>query len=92
MRRITNTLGLTLILAQAGCFRPPDADVQFSCNQQSAPECPDGYSCEADGCCHRDGSDVEANLGQCKLNPESGSDTEGDPTEGSTETGGDPGS
>ena len=50
-----------------GCFDAPAADVMFSCDPATAPACPDGYSCEADGCCHRDGTDVAANLGACKL-------------------------
>lgn len=51
----------------ASCFDAPQPAVQFSCDPDDAPECPDGYTCEADGCCHRDGSDVQANLGACQL-------------------------
>ncbi len=50
-----------------GCFDAPAAAVMFSCEPEGASACPDGYSCEADGCCHRDGTDVAAHLGECKL-------------------------
>jgi hypothetical protein len=50
-----------------GCFDAPAAAVMFSCEPDGASACPDGYSCEADGCCHRDGTDVDAHLGECKL-------------------------
>lgn len=67
------------------CFNPPSADVLFSCAEQG--ECPDGYSCEEDGCCHRDGSDVDENLGSCALGG-GGTETGGDETGGTgTETG-----
>lgn len=69
------------------CFNPPSADVLFSCAEEG--ECPDGYGCEDDGCCHRDGSDVEENLGACALGGEGtesgGGETGGD--DGGTETG-----
>lgn len=51
----------------AGCFDAPAAAVMFSCEPDGASACPDGYSCEADGCCHRDGTDVAAHLGECRL-------------------------
>lgn len=50
----------------ASCFDAPSADVMFSCDPASAPACPDGYTCESDGCCHRDGSDFSANAGLCR--------------------------
>jgi hypothetical protein len=50
-----------------GCFDAPAAVVMFSCEPDGASACPDGYTCEADGCCHRDGSDVNAHAGECKL-------------------------
>lgn len=56
-------LGTTL----GACFNPPAADVMFSCDPAAAGTCPNGYTCEADGCCHRDGSDVEADFGGCGL-------------------------
>lgn len=60
------TLGVACGLL-VGCFDAPAAAVMFSCDPESAPSCPDGYACEADGCCHRNGSDVAAHLGECKL-------------------------
>ncbi len=39
----------------------------FSCSSEVDAVCPDGYTCEADGCCHRDGSDVAAEFGGCGL-------------------------
>lgn len=59
-------LGLALGLA-AACFQAPRPAVQFSCDPDDAPECPEGYSCEDDGCCHLDGSDVDAHRDECKL-------------------------
>lgn len=53
--------------ALGACFNPPDDAVLFACDAKTAPSCPDGYSCEDDGCCHRDGSDIEANLGSCRI-------------------------
>ncbi len=62
------SLALALVGASAAaCFTAPSAAVQFSCDPASAPECPPDYACEADGCCHRIGSDIEANLGSCRL-------------------------
>ncbi|HEY0132950.1 MAG TPA: hypothetical protein VGB85_02685 [Nannocystis sp.] len=62
--------GLAALLAfgtaLGACFNPPAAAVMFSCDPAAAT-CPDGYTCEADGCCHRDGSDVEADFGGCGL-------------------------
>ena len=63
----------------AACFTPPNDDVLFSCDRDEAPTCPDSYTCEADGCCHRDGSDVEASFGACRLTSGSISET-GTPT------------
>jgi hypothetical protein len=58
-------LGLTSGLV-ASCFDAPSAAVMFSCDPASAPACPDGYTCEADGCCHRNGTDVSEHAGECK--------------------------
>lgn len=59
-----------LVLGIAGaCFDAPDGAVMFSCEPDEAPQCPSGYTCESDGCCHKNGSDVDANLGACKLAP-----------------------
>ncbi len=57
---------LALGTALGACFNPPAQAVMFSCTPDDAV-CPGGYTCEADGCCHRDGSDVEANFGACGL-------------------------
>ncbi len=57
---------LSLGTALGACFNPPAAAVMFSC-PESAPACPDGYTCESDRCCHRTGSDVDANYGGCGL-------------------------
>lgn len=73
MRRIALPFVVGLV---ASCFRPPAPAVLFSCDPDSAPACPDGYSCEADGCCHEDGSDVGEHEGECRLAP----DTEGSTT------------
>jgi hypothetical protein len=53
--------------ALGACFNPPAEAVLFACDAKTAPSCPDGYTCEADDCCHRDGSDVEAALGSCRI-------------------------
>jgi hypothetical protein len=74
------TLRLTAVAALAavwGCFSAPSADVLFSCDPEAAPECPPGYSCESDGCCHRDGSDVDASRGACGAGETSGPATDG---------------
>jgi hypothetical protein len=75
MGRIS-ALGLLFGLA-AACFEAPSDSVVFSCDPESAPACPPGYTCEEDGCCHRDGSDVEEHFGKCRL---SGTDSGGPPT------------
>lgn len=59
----------------ASCFDAPSADVMFSCDPASAPACPDGYTCESDGCCHRDGSDSSANAGLCRTGADGGTDS-----------------
>jgi hypothetical protein len=74
--------GLVLGAALAGaCFDAPQPAVQFSCDPADSPECPPGYSCEADGCCHLDGSDYAAHEGDCQLG--GGGLTSGQPTTGS---------
>lgn len=78
MGRIS-ALGLLIGLSVA-CFEAPSDSVIFSCDPDSAPACPPGYTCEADGCCHRDGSDVEEHFGACRL---SGTDTGSGPPTGS---------
>ena len=90
--RIALVLGVSAVAGFAGCFTAPSADVQFSCDLDDAPACPPGYSCEADGCCHRDGTDVQATFGDCKLeggtggSPGTAPGTETDPS-GSGSTG-----
>lgn len=90
------TAGLALGLgAGVGCFQAPADDVLFACEPDGAngtDACPSGYRCESDGCCHKVGSDVEANMGACAL----GGETEGFPTpdtgtDGGTDTGTDGG-
>lgn len=88
-------IGLALAIAAASgaeisCFQAPSDDVSFSCDPEDAPECPNGYTCERDGCCHRDGSDVEANLGACALGGDGGTGT-GTETGSGAETGTDGG-
>lgn len=73
-------LGASVGLAVGACFNAPRPAVQFSCDAETAPQCPPDYACEADGCCHLVGSDVEAHEGECQL--AGGLPTEGDPTEG----------
>ena len=64
----------------ASCFDAPSADVMFSCDPASAPACPDGYTCESDGCCHRDGSDFSAHAGECRtISTDGGSEGGTDP-------------
>ena len=43
---------LAALLAGAGCFSPNQPACAFSCVDDGA--CPSGYSCQADGVCHRD--------------------------------------
>ena len=50
-----------------GCFSLPADDVTFTCDFDRDGACPEGYACEADGCCHRDGSNVDAKYGECRL-------------------------
>lgn len=82
---------LSLGTAVGACFNPPAQAVMFSCTPDDAV-CPGGYSCEADGCCHRDGSDIEANFGGCGLGQgpgasDPGTDTTAAPTTTSATTG-----
>ncbi len=62
----TAASGLALGFASA-CYDPPSEDVLFSCREIDDPACPEDYRCEDDGCCHRIGSDVDANFGSCSL-------------------------
>ena len=75
------TAVLALGLSAASCFQPPKADVLFRCDPQAAPACPEGYTCEADGCCHKDGSDLTAHRGECRAD---GATTDGGMSAGTT--------
>lgn len=71
----------------SACFEAPGGDVTFACDPFAAPECPEGYTCQSDGCCHENGSDIEANAGACRLGGQEGTDgTDG--TGGTGDTGG----
>lgn len=72
-----------VLAAVWGCFSAPSADVLFACDPQTAPQCPPDYTCQSDGCCHRDGTDVEASMGACKSAADSGLN----PTETATDAG-----
>ena len=74
--------------AGAACYEPPQPEVSFSCRASDEPACPEDYRCEADGCCHRIGSDVEANWAGCSL--VGSMDGTGDGTGDGTESGSDP--
>jgi hypothetical protein len=75
---------LSLGTALGACFNPPAAAVMFSCPDAASP-CPAGYSCEADGCCHRDGSDVAADYGACGLGGPATGPLPGDTSTGTTD-------
>lgn len=91
MGRGLRVLAVAVVAAAWGCFTAPSADVLFSCDPDDAPECPPRYTCQPDGCCHRDGSDVEASRGACNSGATSGFDpSDTDPSSSSTQT--DPGS
>ncbi|MCA9638400.1 MAG: hypothetical protein KC420_20360, partial [Myxococcales bacterium] len=64
-----------LAFGLGGCFNAPASDVAFSCDPPGSGACPAGYTCGDDGCCHREGSDPEANAGACKLGASGGSAT-----------------
>jgi hypothetical protein len=73
----------------SACFEPPDGAVTFACDLFYAPECPDGYACQSDGCCHEIGSDFATNEGACRLGGEEGvGTTTGGEDSGDTTTGG----
>ncbi len=92
MRARTLLHGIAALLGVAlACFQAPDDDVIFACDPIADPRCPPGYACEADGCCHREGSDVQASWGACVLGgfETSESGTSGETgTTGTTETSG----
>ena len=78
-------------LAAGACFNPPTDAVMFSCDPAGSSACPAGYTCQSDGCCHRDGTDDPADQGACKLggdfSPTSGATTSGATTSGATTSG-----
>ncbi len=67
MPRSILAAAFALGLTAGACFRPPSADVLFSCDPVEAPACPPGYTCQDDGCCHKDGTDPDENRGACML-------------------------
>lgn len=73
---ILSTISVALATA---CFSPAQPDVSFTCepsNAQDDRECPRDYRCEADGCCHKIGSNVDASFGDCFLGLDGGSGTD----------------
>ncbi len=62
MERLKHTIVLALPaiaavffwMGQAGCFEPDLPDVAFRCGTEG--QCPDGYECMDDGCCHKEGT------------------------------------
>jgi hypothetical protein len=77
--------------ALMSCFVAPNDDVLFSCEFEGDDSCPPDYRCEADNCCHRIGSDVEATLGSCALGGNSSGTGTGTGTDTSSESGSDSG-
>ncbi len=87
-------LGPLLGATTGACFTAPAGNVLFSCDPNVAPTCPGGYTCQADGCCHKDGSDLESSLGACReLESGTGASTAGTgiPTLGGGSSGADTG-
>ncbi len=64
---LARPLAATWLGLVAACFDAPAAAVMFTCDVASEPACPAGYTCQSDGCCHADGSDVAAHAGECML-------------------------
>lgn len=71
-------------LLASACFNPPAAEVMFACDPAGDDACPAGYACGADGCCRREGVEIEGGGGECKLAAGSGGPTGGPPTGGPT--------
>lgn len=90
MQRVTSLAFGLLLGSLASCFSPPTDDVLFSCELDDDDRCPPDYRCEPDNCCHKIGSDVEANFGGCALGGNSGGTGESE-TETDTETSGETG-
>ncbi|MEE9383662.1 MAG: hypothetical protein V3V08_09640 [Nannocystaceae bacterium] len=75
------------LMAATACFDKPAGAVRFACDPDHAPACPDSYSCAEDGCCHREGSDIDAHWGACGLGtPGSSSGTDPSTTSSSDST------
>lgn len=55
---------LFIMPALHGCFDPDIPDTAFRCGENG--ECPDGYECREDGCCHKIGIPYEPSSG-CRL-------------------------
>ncbi|WAS98276.1 hypothetical protein [Nannocystis punicea] len=103
MRHVANAMLGGLLFGSAAllaCFNAPSDAVQFSCDPDDAAECPDGYECRIDGCCHREDTPDDDSVGACKLGapaasaggppppPEpttTGTTTDGDSTGGATD-------
>lgn len=82
-------LGALATGALAACFSAPSDDVLFSCEFDGDDSCPPDYRCEPDNCCHRVGSDVEAELGSCALGGNSGGTSTATETDTTSESGSD---
>lgn len=78
--------------ALAACFNAPSDAVQFACDPDDGGECPGGYECRIDGCCHREDTPDDDSVGACKLGapgasgggppePTTGTSTSGDDTD-----------
>ncbi len=82
---------LFIIPVLPGCFDPDIPDTAFRCGENG--ECPDGYECREDGCCHKIGIPYEPSPG-CRL-PDATieTDQDGGPDDGwdgSADSGSDP--
>ncbi|MDC0673865.1 hypothetical protein [Nannocystis radixulma] len=80
MRHVANTLWRALLLGPVvmfagACFNAPADPVQFACDPDDAPECPGGYECRIDGCCHREDTPDDDAVGECKLSAGSAGNT-----------------
>lgn len=75
MRHVAITLLFGPAVFLAGCFNPPSDPVQFACDPDDAAECPAGYECRVDGCCHREDTPDDDQVGACKLGVGSASGT-----------------
>ena len=63
MRALIITLFLLIALPALAlpglmaCFDPELPNVMFECGP--GDDCPDGYECRSDGCCHKEGSPAD---------------------------------